>query len=164
MSKTGMLMALWALLATAACAQDGTRPVKVAPPTRLPEPVAAAAPEGVPVSVATVPRDVRRAVVADAARRFAVAENAVVIAAAEQVTWNDGSLGCAEPGGMYTQALVPGYRITARTQSGALLYHTDAHGQVRQCARFQPGQKSLPPKPPGSGAEPRTDPAAPPDR
>ena len=32
----------------------------------------------------------------------------------EGVTWPDGSLGCPEPGMMYTQALVEGYRVVIR--------------------------------------------------
>jgi len=72
-------------------------------------------------------------VVADAARRFQVAENAVVLSRAEQVTWNDGSLGCPQPGQMYTQMLVSGYRIVATTSGGQMEYHTDSHGFVVTC-------------------------------
>jgi hypothetical protein len=83
--------------------------------------------------VASLPRETRRAVAADAARRFKVAESAVVLTRAEQVTWSDGSLGCTEPGRMYTQALVPGYRLIAKTTGGELVYHTDQRGQVVTC-------------------------------
>lgn len=140
---------------------EPTQPRVIAPPTRIPDVVPPSTqPAGTPVNTANVPREVRRAVVADAARRFNVAENAVVIVGAEQVTWSDGSLGCAEPGQMYTQALVPGYRITAKTQSGQMRYHTDDHGRVVSCAadRYRPGMKDLPAGPSGTGAEPRTQP------
>ena len=53
-----------------------------------------------------------REAVADLARRLHVAEDAIAVERVEEVTWNDGSLGCAEPGSMYTQALVAGSRIT----------------------------------------------------
>jgi hypothetical protein len=69
-------------------------------------------------------------VVADAARRFRVAESGVVLSHAEQVTWNDGSLGCPQPGQLYTQMLVDGYRIVAITNAGRMEYHTDAQGSV----------------------------------
>jgi hypothetical protein len=129
------------LLATPAFA-GGTpndRPVRaptgVAPPVRIPEHVQPdLIPAGDPVSVASLPRETRRAVVADAARRFKVAESAVVLTRAEQVTWPDGSLGCAEPGGIYTQALVPGYRLVAKTSAGELIYHTDQRSHVTSCA------------------------------
>ena len=85
------------------------------------------------MTTASMPRAVRRAVVADAARRFKVAESAVVLARAEQVTWSDGSLGCPEPGRMYTQMLVPGFRVTATTTAGQMLYHTDTRGNVVTC-------------------------------
>jgi hypothetical protein len=109
--------------------------VGIAPPKRIPEPVTPRKlPEGTPIAAASVPKEVRRAVVADAARRFEVAESAVVLVRAEQVTWSDGSLGCPSPGSTYAQMLVPGYRITATTAAGQMLYHTDAHGNVVTCA------------------------------
>jgi hypothetical protein len=108
-------------------------PRAVAPPKRIPYVQAPAGPVGVPVNTAQVPRDVRRAVVADAAKRFGVSANAVVITRAEQVTWSDGSLGCPEPGRMYTQALVPGFRLTATSSAGALVYHSDGQGRVVTC-------------------------------
>jgi hypothetical protein len=95
-------------------------------------------PQGTPVATADIPKTVRRAVVADAAKRFAVAESAVVLVRAEQVTWGDGSLGCPERGVYYTQNLVPGYVIVAKTESGELTYHTDAREQARSCASPPP--------------------------
>ena len=38
----------------------------------------------------------------------------LIVESQEEVTWNDGSLGCPEPGMMYTQALVDGYRVIIR--------------------------------------------------
>ncbi|WP_432478443.1 hypothetical protein [Nocardioides sp. GXQ0305] len=61
--------------------------------------------------------------VADLARRLDVAEDEVVVEAQEEVTWNDGSLGCAEKGTMYTQALVDGSRITLRVGEQTYEYH-----------------------------------------
>jgi hypothetical protein len=119
-------------------------------------------PAGIPVTTAEMPRALREALVSDAARRFRVAESAVVLVGAEQVTWSDGSLGCAEPGQMYTQVLVPGYRVRAKTQEGEMLYHTDVSGRVVNCSnqRYQPGRKNLPSDPEGTGAQPRTQPPA----
>ena len=140
-------------------------PEKIAPPSRIPDAVSdSLQPRGTPVATAQMPREVRRAVVADAARRFEVAESAVVLSAAEQVTWGDGSLGCPEPGRMYTQALVPGYRVTATTPAGRMRYHTDSRGQVAACAHPRP--RASHPGSSGTGAEPRTQPPVrtPPDR
>lgn len=156
-------MATLAIAAQALAGGEPTKPREIAPPTRIPEVVPETVqPAGSPVNAAEIPRVVRRAVVADAARRFNVAESAVVLAGAEKVTWSDGSLGCAEPGQMYTQALVPGYRITARTQEGQMRYHTDDRGRVVTCGaeRYRPGKKNLSADPAGTGAEPRTQPPA----
>ncbi|HEX5162228.1 MAG TPA: hypothetical protein VFV88_10935 [Steroidobacteraceae bacterium] len=139
------LILLTVFAATAACAGD-VRPkgAGVAPPTRIPDPEQAVlAPTGQQVTTASIPREVRRAVVADAARRFKVAESAVVLTRAEQVTWPDGSLGCPEPGRMYTQMLVEGFRVTAKTTGGELLYHTDSRGNVVNCASPKPGQRPI---------------------
>lgn len=64
-----------------------------------------------------------REAVADLARRLDVAEEEIVVAGVEQVTWNDGSLGCADPETMYTQALVEGSRITLRAGERSYEYH-----------------------------------------
>ena len=39
----------------------------------------------------------------------------LVVESAEEVTFSDGSLGCPQPGMMYTQALVDGYRVVIRS-------------------------------------------------
>lgn len=127
-----------------ACAAEPAAPGAIAPPKRVLDAVETPpAPAGEPVNTASMPREVRRAVVADAARRFRVDENAVVLTRAEQLTWNDGSLGCPEPGRMYTQMLVPGYRVVAKTAEGELTYHTDTRGNVVTCGVVpsQPARK-----------------------
>lgn len=133
--------------AVSAGAADGTSPSRpvlareagLAPPTRIPDALPETSqPAGTPVAAADVPRSVRRAVVADAAKRFNVAESAVVLVQAEQVTWGDGSLGCPEPGIVYPQNLVPGYVIVAKTDAGSLAYHTDSREQAKNCGWVRP--------------------------
>lgn len=143
MSRLVMLLVFGAFAVTAACASDG-KPAEraIAPPTRIPDPEQAVySPAGQQVSSAAIPGEVRRAVVADAAKRFKVAESAVVLTRAEQVTWPDGSLGCPQPGLMYTQMLVEGFRVAAKTTEGELLYHTDSRGNVVNCAGGIRGQR-----------------------
>lgn len=135
-----------------------------APPSRIPPSAEAvsALPAGTPVGIAAVPRELRRAVVADAAKRFGVAESAVVLTRAEQVTWNDGSLGCPEPGRMYTQSLIAGYRVVAKTTEGELPYHTDARAFVVSCGSSRPtAAHKLAEKSPVRGGNPITQPPAP---
>ena len=130
------------LAASAGAAATTPTPRHIAPPTRIPDiETLTPMPAGEPVSTALIPRAVRRAVVTDAANRFKVAESAVVLARAEQLTWSDGSLGCPEPGRMYTQMLVAGFRVVAITSAGELTYHTDSRGIAVSCrARTRPGE------------------------
>ena len=46
----------------------------------------------------------------------------------EQVVWNNGSLGAPMPGECYTQALVPGYRITIQCGDKTFDVHTNLDG------------------------------------
>jgi len=173
-ARGGYLLAGALSLCLLARAEDSALPARqIAPPKRIPEAMPGVAleatvqPTGEPVTTASIPRAVRRAVVVDAARRFQVAEDAVVLASAEQVTWSDGSLGCPQPGRMYTQMLVEGYRVSATTVAGRMLYHADTRGNVVTCGLpLRPSQKSADERARGTGAEPRTQPPPPsqPDR
>jgi hypothetical protein len=133
---TSWLAAALVAVAVPACAADPpparTRPAEIAPPNRIPD-VVAPTPAGETVNIASVPKDVRRAVAAAAARLMKVDENAVVLTRAERVTWNDGSLGCPRPGQMYTQMLVEGFRVVARSNDAEVVYHTDTRGQAVAC-------------------------------
>jgi hypothetical protein len=55
------------------------------------------------------------------------------VASAVEVVWNDGSLGCPEPGMMYTQALVPGYRIILEADGKVYAYHGATGRPPRLC-------------------------------
>ena len=66
--------------------------------------------------------------VADAAERTGQDADDVEVVRFEQVTWPDGAIGCPEPGEMYTQALVEGYRIVIAVGDEELTYH-GADGQ-----------------------------------
>jgi hypothetical protein len=146
----------------AACGAEtpGKAKVGVAPPTRIPDVVqTTGVPAGGAVTPAELPRELRRVVVADAARRFGVAESGVVLTRAERVTWNDGSLGCPQPGMNYSQALMPGYRVVARTAEQELTYHTDELRGAIACPQALPRAPKDPSKPPpADDSQPRTDP------
>lgn len=163
MSKSLKFLVLATAVAVSACAADTPPPPRgIAPPTRIPDiETVAPLPTGEPIATSQIPAAVRRAVVADAAKRFKVAESAVVLARAEQLTWSDGSLGCPEPGRLYTQMLVPGFRLAAITSAGEFTYHTDSHGNVVTCAtRVRPRAVGEDPSAPRTLPPPRT----PPDR
>ena len=70
---------------------------------------------------------------ADAAQRAGVILDQVKVLTVESVTWPDGSLGCPEPGMMYTQALVRGYRIRVDVAGTPMTYHTGATSTFVLC-------------------------------
>lgn len=47
----------------------------------------------------------------------------IEVVRAEHVTWSNGALGCEEEGGMYTQALVEGYRIELQHDGESYAFH-----------------------------------------
>jgi hypothetical protein len=49
------------------------------------------------------------------------------------VTWRDGSLGCPDPGKMYTMALVPGYRVTVEAGGQTFEFHASRGGHFVLC-------------------------------
>ena len=93
-------------------------------------------PEGRPVTPSVTPMTLDSVVAAaraDAARRTGIAPDALVLVEAQAVTWSDGSLGCPLPDRMYTQALVPGFRVRLRGPAGLLDYHASVGGALVLC-------------------------------
>ena len=86
-----------------------------------------ASPSGTPA-----PRDVVRAV-DDLAASLGVDAGEVEVVSVEEVTWRDGSRGCAEPGMAYTQALVDGSRITLRAGGRTYEYHSGGSQPPARC-------------------------------
>jgi hypothetical protein len=143
MSRTTPLLALVFAILTAACAggsgvtpeetgtADASRPARSAPDLET------VPPSDAPVT-GEVPAEVLADIVADAAERTATDPDAVEVIEAEAVTWNDGSLGCPEPGMFYTQALVDGYQVILRAGSDELDYRVSAAGGFRVCEGGRP--------------------------
>lgn len=77
----------------------------------------------------------------DAARRTERDRSRLEVISAEHVTWTDGSLGCPQPDLMYTQALVPGYRIRIKAGAEVLDYHSGKRGRPVLC----PSSRSIEP-------------------
>jgi len=75
-----------------------------------------------------------REAVADLAQRLGISEDDVRVASMEEVTWRDGSLGCAQEGMMYTQALVDGSRIVLEVDARTYEYH-QGQGRVFWCEK-----------------------------
>ena len=114
-------MALVAALALPACSSDLTG---------MPAPrqgnVATA---GAPTAEA-----VARAVRADASILWRRSdEGAGLTVRTESVTWRDGALGCPSSDRMYTQALVPGWRIVVTDSVRIATYHASRSGRWLLC-------------------------------
>ena len=71
--------------------------------------------------------------VADLADRTGITADDITVVSAESVVWNDGSLGCPQPGESYTQALVPGYRIVLEADDTNFVYHGADGGDPFLC-------------------------------
>jgi hypothetical protein len=81
----------------------------------------------------TVPAPLLEQVLQDAQERTGMSRSQLEITSTERVTWNDGALGCPQPDRMYTQALVPGYRIRVRASDQTLDYHAAESGRFVLC-------------------------------
>jgi hypothetical protein len=88
----------------------------------------------VPPGTAVTVEAVAAAVRADAAQLLGRAAAGSLSVGFESVTWSDGSLGCPQPGMMYTQALVPGWRVVVGDgRTSLLVYHASANGAWLLC-------------------------------
>lgn len=89
----------------------------------------------VPTSVSERPQV--QAAIADVAAREGVDPSEVSVAGYTTLTWNDGSLGCPEPGRMYTQALVPGELLVLQIEERLFSYHAATGKTFAYCAKPQ---------------------------
>jgi hypothetical protein len=124
------ILAAVALVALAACSAGGgaasTRPSGASPAASVS-----------PAASLDVAADVVDPVVADAAARAGVAPDQATVVSAEAMTWSDGSLGCPEPGMLYTQAIVDGYQVVVEAGGNRYDYRVTGPGAFRLCE--QPG-------------------------
>ena len=96
----------------------------------------------VPVSAGgrATPAALEAAVRADAARFWGRSDPSALQVSVEGFTWSDGALGCPRPGLMYTQALVPGYRLVVRDGAREAVYHASQRGQWILCPPGRAGR------------------------
>jgi hypothetical protein len=83
--------------------------------------------------VTNAPAEMIEAALDDAVNRSTTARADIKVISEEAVTWPDGSLGCPKPGMLYTQALVPGYRIVLQAGEQTLNYHAMSRGKPVFC-------------------------------
>ncbi len=137
--------------------QGGQTEIETAPATRTTEPALteftspppteqAPPPKPAPLT-GEIPQDLLDAVFEDLLGRIDTSREAVVVDRAGAVVWRDGSLGCPQPGMMYTQALVPGYQIVLRVGEQTYDYHANDRGYFVLCE----GGLAEEPLPPSEG-------------
>ena len=71
--------------------------------------------------------------IADLAERLAVEPNEIEVVSVEEVDWPDGSIGCPQPGMVYTQAIVNGSKIVLRYDGTDYAYHQGGSRPVFYC-------------------------------
>lgn len=108
-------------------------------------------PERVPTTEATtpvtgeVPAELLDPILKDLAERTGAAPEKISVIQAQAIVWNDGSLGCPQPGVMYTQALVNGFWVILEVGEQKYDYRAAETGYFFLCER------GLPPiSPPGT--------------
>lgn len=88
---------------------------------------------GTPVT-GEVPASLLTEIFQDLSERLKIEIEQIEISKAEQVVWNDGSLGCPQPGEFYTQALVDGYWLILEVDNVAYDYRASDRGNFFLCA------------------------------
>ena len=136
-----MLAMLTLLAACGAGSLEGgaSSPSAVGPQTDRPLPTASLPPDvstepmpSQPIAGA-VPEDLLSQILADAADRSGLPIDELEIVVADSVTFNDGSLGCPQPGMAYTQALVDGYRVVVAAAGEEFDYRAARAGGFIYC-------------------------------
>lgn len=151
---SGAALALTIALVAAACSAGtgASSPTpSAAPGSAAPSPVSSGRPSVPPIELPSgmptgdgeiPPADIEDAAVAAAAEHAGVDPSEVHIVQASHVTWPDGSLGCPEPGSVYTQALVPGWWIILDAGGKTVDVRATDNGSAKVCEGFRPAGAS----------------------
>ena len=135
---SGVALALAAILAFAASGAEPDEPRQTE--TRIVTLSMMASPSTTgetPSMKGQLPQGILDPILKEAARLANVDRDQLVIARAESVVWNDGSLGCPEPGMMYTQALVNGYWVIIEAAGRTFDFRVGSGGSFRLCPAGQ---------------------------
>lgn len=100
------------------------------------EPVPTTTPR--PAIQGEVPDELMQRILADASERPGVDPSALRVLRSEAVVWNDGSLGCPEPGVLYTQQIIDGYWVELVADAAVLDYRLNSSGSFVLCEGKSP--------------------------
>jgi hypothetical protein len=129
----GSLFLLGVAVVSASCATAQTPVGGPASKSVRVKPAQNAAANAPQATEGTVPPATLDKLRADLASQQSVAAGEVKVIRAEAVNWPDGSLGCPQPGMMYTQAIVPGYRVELEASGKRYTYHASEKGYFKLC-------------------------------
>jgi len=85
-----------------------------------------------------VPGDLIDKIYADLEQRSGGQRSEFTLSRAEFVQWNDGSLGCPEPGQVYPQVITSGYRVMIEYHDQSYDYRATDKGFFKLCPGFSP--------------------------
>jgi hypothetical protein len=129
---TRLLMSIWLVSVALVAGCSANAQVSASKPVRVKPPQNAAADNGAAVT-GEVPADAIEKLRAEVAAQQSVSASDVKVLSAQAVNWPNGALGCPQPGMMYTQAIVPGYRVELEAAGKRFVYHASTKGSFKQC-------------------------------
>jgi hypothetical protein len=110
-----------------------TAATQAAPAVGTAQAAAGAAGAAVKGATGMTPQQIGQAARAEAARALNVPVDQVTLDRVDQVDWRDSSLGCGEPGKVYAQVIVEGYRAVLTVGGQRREVHADSGGRVVYC-------------------------------
>lgn len=125
------------LVATPSVTVTSEVPPLEAPPAEVPLPITVV--PGEPPDAALepvtgeVPAEILEAILAEVAEQTGAQPEQVEFVRAEQAIWNDGSLGCPQPGVVYTQAPVTGYWVVLQFNGETFDFRVNERGIFTRC-------------------------------
>ena len=84
-------------------------------------------------AVGEVPAALLDKIRSELATEQSVSAGDVKVISARAVNWPNGALGCPKPGMMYTQAIVPGYRVELEAGGRRFTYNASTRGAFKRC-------------------------------
>ena len=104
------------------------------------EPVKIMAESDAPAVTGEVPDALLDSIMADLEGRAGADRSQFTLMRAESVIWNDGALGCPEPGEMYTQAVIDGYHVVIEYDGEENDYRATEGGYFKLCKGYKPSR------------------------
>lgn len=133
-ARRWVLASLTLVLAGCASASGAATPSPIPAPPTTPQPSLQPAPNNPPALNPTPdPATAIQAALTDAETSLGIPGDQLHVVQVVPRDWPDSSLGCPQPGLMYSQIVTPGFLIVISSYNRQLEYHTDARSRVVLC-------------------------------